>query len=80
MARETQVTTCKHGVKHPHPCRDCEDSVDTEAAVAWYAYESVATILEPHMARPANPDSPLPASITDAVQMLLDHWLATRSP
>lgn len=71
---EGDAERCKHGIRLPHECGECQNSVDTEAAVAWYAYESVAAILEPHMGRNGR-DGILPASVTDAVQILLEHRL-----
>lgn len=66
---------CKHGVKLPHECGECQDGVDSQTAVAWYAYESVASILEPHIERAENPGGFLPDNIQDSVQILLDHYL-----
>jgi hypothetical protein len=66
------VDTCSHGIRTPHECRECEDSVDTETAVLWYAYQSISEMLEPHMDRSGSRSGGLPSSVTEAVQMLLD--------
>lgn len=38
-------------------------------------YYQLAGMIEPYVSRPTNPDGPLPASVTEALQIVFQHWL-----
>lgn len=38
-AHHASPEACPHGVRWPHPCRECEDAVDPAAAATWMAEE-----------------------------------------
>lgn len=56
---------------------EAEDD-SAEDSVAESAYWSAVEIIEPYVQRLERPSGALPASLVESVQILLDHWLATK--